>query len=95
MDPTMDNPWVEIKPKMKSYILKKDAKKLEELKKTCQFRLELLPEPFLGSLDAPVVLLNLNPGYNKNDIIFHKQKLFQQLSLANLRQINSEYPFFF
>lgn len=33
-----------------------------------QFRLDTLPEPYMGSLDAPVVLLNLNPGFHHSDL---------------------------
>jgi hypothetical protein len=32
-----------------------------------QFRLGLLPEPFMGSTRAAVVLLNLNPGFAETD----------------------------
>jgi hypothetical protein len=34
-----------------------------------QFRLDTLPVPFMGPLDAPVVLLNLNPGFHPSDLI--------------------------
>jgi hypothetical protein len=33
-----------------------------------QFQLEALPEPYVGPVDAPVVLLNLNPGFDPSDL---------------------------
>jgi len=32
-----------------------------------RIHLELLPEPFLGRHEAPVTLLNLNPGFSPDD----------------------------
>ncbi len=32
-----------------------------------RLHLELFPEPFLGRSDAPVVLLNMNPGFSERD----------------------------
>lgn len=39
-------------------------------------QLDLMPEPFLGRLDAPVVLLNLNPGYVEKDRAEHADKRY-------------------
>jgi hypothetical protein len=37
---------------------------------------DLLPEPFVGRLDAPVVLLLLNPGVHADDAALHKESAF-------------------
>jgi hypothetical protein len=57
--------------------------------------LEILPEPFLGDPSAPVVLLNLNPGWNaQHDPINHARSDFIRANNANLRHEPSEYPFY-
>jgi hypothetical protein len=56
--------------------------------------LELLPEPFLGSPDAPVVLLALNSGYNDGDRLRHQQPAFVERSRSNLLHCPADYPFY-
>jgi hypothetical protein len=34
-----------------------------------RFQLDALPEPYLGPVDAPMVLLNLNPGFDPSDLV--------------------------
>jgi len=59
-----------------------------------ELHFELLPEPFLGNPLAPVVLLNLNPGYSPDDITYHRQPAFIKLSRANLNHQLSDYSFY-
>ena len=46
----------------------------------------MLPEPFVGHLDAPVVLLALNPGVSDGDFALHKEDAFQRRVRACNRQ---------
>jgi hypothetical protein len=56
--------------------------------------LELLPEPFLGSPNAPVVVLGLNPGFKEADLTQHSDPLFVSRSRCNLVHGPSGYPFY-
>jgi hypothetical protein len=94
----MNIPWTDL-PERVPYIFDLDRSTLKksEMKKRknrTEFDFELLPEPFLGTPNAPVVLLNLNPGYKESDIEFHKDPLFIKLSLGNLNHAPMEYPFY-
>ena len=61
-------------------------RKLKRSKAIC-IRIDLLPEPFFGRFDAPLVLLLLNPGVDKagRERRLHRQPRFQQSLLASLR----------
>ncbi len=59
-----------------------------------RLRLNLLPEPFVGHKDAPIYLLNLNPGYDEmNDI---EMKVIKKYIIRNNKQENEkdDYPFY-
>src|SRR5215831_7633288 len=56
--------------------------------------LELLPEPFLGSPEAPVVLLNLNPGFSPEDQQHHEDPFFAARCRDNLLHRPVDYPFY-
>jgi len=64
------NPWKDL-PDAPDFVLHVDAADIRRHNNSYpdrfRFRLDLLPEPFLGPTDAPVVLLNLNPGYAASD----------------------------
>jgi hypothetical protein len=69
---TISNPWCRL-PQKEPFLLPEDAdvvhKFNDSAKDGLRLHLDLLPEPFLGRPDAPVVLLNLNPGYSSpNDV---------------------------
>ena len=89
----MLNPWNKL-PTTPPYILDIDKSLVENYKakfnEDTELHFELLPEPFLGNPLAPVVLLNLNPGY----ITFHQEPKFIKLSRANLNHQLLEYPIF-
>lgn len=55
---------------------------------------ELLPEPFIGNPEAPVVLLNLNPGFDEVDHIWHVTPTFQAAVRANLAHQDQPWPFY-
>ena len=57
----------------------------------------MLPEPFVGSLNAPVVVLLENPGAGggKEDFALHRQLGFQLRVRACHRQKETAYPHYF
>lgn len=67
---TVRNPWAHL-PSDPPYVLESDRHLVERHNarraEKYQFQTGLLPEPFVGRLNAPVVFLNLNPGYAKQD----------------------------
>jgi hypothetical protein len=70
-----------------------------------RLRTNLLPDPFIGRVDAPVVFLSANPGYTddaraarwrcESDDRAHKSGVVQELYRRNYAQVDMEYPFFF
>ncbi|MCL2282565.1 MAG: hypothetical protein FWC26_04535 [Fibromonadales bacterium] len=77
---------------------KYSGKKLEEeLGKLDDYdlRLKLYPEPFIGNPDAPIYLLNLNPGYDEINKTEHKEneKLIECIK-ENNSQKPMTYPFY-
>ena len=57
----------------------------------------VIPEPFVGAvLTAPVVVLQLNPGFDpRGDPRAHAESMFRRALLANLRHERREWPFYF
>ncbi len=109
----MQNPWRAL-PTAPDYVLPEDRAAVEaanvknaERRKDAwryYYHLELLPDPYIGNLDAPVVLFSLNPGYtpaksgdgNCNDDWWHANSA--EMHGAYRRNFNeepSEYPMFF
>jgi hypothetical protein len=101
MAPERSNPWTAL-PLAADYVLNDDEPPITAFNQhptthaDVTVRLELLPEPFLGDPEAPVVLLNLNPGFDAvEDRRWHAFPVFQDLSRANLSHDRSLlYPFF-
>ena len=64
------NPWLSL-PEKAPFVLADDALHLEvyneEHRSNTAYHLHLLPLPFQGRPDAPIVLLSLNPGYAESD----------------------------
>ena len=76
------NPWLDL-PKRPPFVLKRDLPAIGELNghanKDHRIDVDLLPEPFLGSTVAPVVLLGLNPGWSPEDAVWHAKPAFARL----------------
>ena len=94
----MSNPWVDL-PLVPPYILAGDERHVLEFNAKVPpqlaVHLELIPEPFLGSPDAPVVLLNLNPGFDPRETRLHTHDtVFVELSRRNLLHEPLGYPFY-
>jgi len=102
MGKEMKNPWKNLKAdKSGKYISNIDREKIPALEKEIiekyKLHLELLPEPFVGNPKAPVYLLNLNPGFSKEDVKEHEKnkKLRECIFKNNNRNYkHQKYPFY-
>ena len=92
------NPWSAVPPQS-PYVLQCDREAINEYNakagKKYEVRLDVLPEPFVGFEKAPVVLLNLNPGFDEKDPAVHARPEFQALLRNNYGQGPSAFPFYF
>lgn len=92
----MNNPWISL-PKTPPYVLASDASLLQRFNATAaerhRFDLSLFPEPFFGVPSAPVVVLNLNPGWSPGDAAVHADHRFAEMSLRSLAHKLQPYPF--
>jgi hypothetical protein len=92
----MQNPWHAL-PGYPPYLLMPDQRAVlahnERVPEVLQVKHNVLPEPYLGRPDAPVLLLNLNPGYTEEDIAFYRQTNVRHLWRKNLLHEKMEYPF--
>lgn len=57
-----------------------------------QFRLDMVPEPYMGRPDAPVVVLTGNPRFRPDDLEAHARADVQQRLLACVRREELDYP---
>jgi hypothetical protein len=95
----MENPWHKL-PLEQPYVLPEDKADVEQFnfrrgsKDDFKIRLEILPEPYLGRPNSPVVVLNLNPGFNSKDSKQHAEPRFAELSRGNLLHREAMYPFY-
>ena len=92
------NPWLAL-PTKPPFVLPDDWESIEEFnrkntKKNLSLQTEMLPEPFIGSLDAPLVILLQNPGdgAHEEDMARHRMPDFQQKVRACHRQEVVPYP---
>jgi hypothetical protein len=95
----MENPWEKLL-KIKPFVVADDWYCLEKYNQKYdagvhKLELDVLPEPFIGNIDAPVYLLNLNPGYDESDIYWHAHEKFRASILSNLLHEKLSYPFYF
>lgn len=92
----MQNPWTAL-PKTSPYVLASDAPILQAFNARAaekyRFDTSLLPEPFFGSLEALVVVLNLNPGWSPDDTAVHAQPTFAAMSRSSLAHQLKPFPF--
>jgi len=83
----MRNPWQDV-PVEPPYLLPADRPYVESFNRhvTLAYRLDvrLLPEPFLGSRGAPLVVLNLNPGIAGSEYRVHNWPAYSRALRANL-----------
>lgn len=91
------NPWTAL-PDAPPFVLADDRERLrpfaEAAKPEHRFDFSILPEPFVGRADAPVVLLGLNPGFDPRDAETHARPAFAAALRANLCHEPLEFPFY-
>jgi hypothetical protein len=84
---TLDNPWKRL-PRKRPFILPSDQPAITTFNRTAplQFRIfdHLLPVPYLGLPEAPILLLNLNPGYSPEDESRQTTRRFQRAARKSL-----------
>lgn len=96
----MANPWLQL-PTDVPYVLRQDLRIVEEFNEhyahnPCfKIQSHLLPEPFIGDPRARVYLLNLNPGYSREDDDWHRNDLYRHAIIENLGHKAAAYPFYF
>ena len=92
------NPWPDL-PAAPPYVLPDDAEAISRFNSSApeRTRLEtrLLPEPFVGRIDAPVILLALNPGFSDGDVACHKQAAFRARIRDCYRQAERDWPYYY
>lgn len=93
----MDNPWRHL-PQQPPYVFPPDLPAVTSFNQLVgddhQIHTELLPQPYLGDPTAPIVLLNLNPGFSENGHQLFDNPLGWALSLQNLLHEPMSYPFY-
>jgi hypothetical protein len=94
----MENPWKHL-PLHEPYVLDMDRAIIERYNANFKsedetyIHTELLPEPFYGNPQAPVMLLSLNPSYAKDvDARFYRQNA--DACRLNLKHAPQKYPFY-
>jgi hypothetical protein len=94
----MENPWAKL-PKTEPFVLESDRQSIEQFNQVsrCEHILhtDLLPIPFLGHPSAPVLLLNLNPGFHCEDNVCQKTVKFENASRNCLTHGEADYPLYF
>lgn len=93
----LENPWKHL-PEQSPFLLQPDLSYIEEFNQRAgddyRIVLDLLPEPFLGNPDAPIMLLSLNPGFSPADYRLLNNPYGRDISLRNLLHEPLDYPFF-
>jgi hypothetical protein len=89
------NPW-RLLPRASPYVLDEDRASIDAFNRTVSpdyvVHTELLPEPYFGRRDAPVVVLALNPGFSDADVDVHGRVDFHEACRANIDHLPSAYP---
>lgn len=93
------NPW-RLLPDKPPFVLPDDEKAVRDFNKRApeDFKLridELIPEPFVGNPEAPIVLLGNNPGYRADRVQMKQESAFVARMRDNLLHKKTDYPFVF
>ena len=97
---SVNNPWQDL-PQSAPYLLPGDRAAVEQFNSKLtpedkhRLRTYLPPLPFQGRIDAPIVLLGLNPGYAELDDVKHVTPAFLEANRRNYAHESADYPFFF
>jgi hypothetical protein len=98
-DKQMENPWTAL-PKVPPYVLPCDAEAVETFNRDSsrkdehRIQTHLLPEPFIGCPNAPILVLGKNPGYKAGRAESIRGEAVHQARMRdNLLHKPSDYPF--
>ena len=91
----MENPWKNL-PSSPPYVLPDELRLVSNFNVRCykeEFKIltHLLPDPYLGNINAPVVLLSSNPSYNGTQDELHKKIEFIEACRNNLLHGKTEW----
>ncbi|MGZ6366320.1 MAG: hypothetical protein ACXWPS_10145 [Ktedonobacteraceae bacterium] len=93
----MRNPWTDL-PTTAPFVLPCDKQAIVTFNASAKpdhtIHTEVLPAPFVGNPAAPIVFLNLNPGYTKQHEQFVVDEYCNQATRANLVHASQDYPFY-
>lgn len=93
----MKNPWLRL-PQAPPYVYALDEEPIQNLYSSSdpkeKLHLECFPEPYLGRVDAPVVLLGLKPGFDEGDPAAHRDTAFAAAASKSLRHEALPYPLY-
>ena len=92
------NPWVDI-IKSSNKIFSEDLEyinKFNEKFKNTDFevKIDLYPEPYIGSPQASIILLNLNPGFSVPDYNFYRNEYAFNAWMKNISHQPQQYLFY-
>lgn len=92
------NPWSELRPGHPPYVHATDLSAIEQhsarVAPEHRIQLDAFPEPYLGHPDAPILLLNLNPGYADWIRAVHAKPAVAQVCMDSLLHRPSHCPFY-
>lgn len=95
---SLANPWPTL-TQGSPFVLAGDLAAVSEFNSTAPdnyiLRTGLLPEPYVGRVGAPVVLLALNPGCSHGDIACHADPEFRERVRTCHRQDDVEWPYYY
>ncbi len=98
-----DNPWIHL-PTGPPYVLLEDQEAVEKFnaKRDSNHKHylhidKILPEPFVGPKDAPVLLLSNNPGFSEEEekLRSRQDEDFRNLMRKNLHHEQLDWPFLY
>jgi hypothetical protein len=94
-----DNPWHRL-PDRDPFVLPDDEAAVRQFNEHAsedhKLRIDdILPEPFVGDPNAPVILLGNNPGFTPERVTYKREPSFVARLRDNLLHKASDYPFVF
>lgn len=93
----MRNPWTDL-PTTAPFVLPCDEQAIAAFNASAKpdhtIHTEVLPAPFVGNPAAPIVLLNLNPGFSIRNEQFVEGTYYSQALRTNLVHAKQDYSFY-
>lgn len=94
----MENPWKQLPENSKILSSDRDTitkfNSISSVDEKHKVHVELHPEPYLGRVDAEIVLLNLNPGFSSDDHSLYEITYAQEVWRKNLQHESLAYSFY-